>query len=688
MITQNLHKTTGRVYTTQKVCVVCNAKSKCAISNDGQKCLCWNEPSNQLHPGNGSYVHWLTDSREWLPSDNIAPRAIAEPKQKARPERLAPFNVWADLSLKQTDALSLWAARRSVPVATLHAIGCLKSNSDLLIPERLATAPFEICGHAKRFASPYIDENGSKRRFTFKGKRGWTFAEPIKNQPYIAILVVEGFADSASANAAGFYGVARSTRNADLTPLKLLLSSLDESIRIFVVCENDEPKPGRKTPWQEVSDRAKQLSDALGRSVLVASPPPEHKDINDWWVGETKYQGHLMPEAERHAIGRKMLDYMLQSASESIIAANVAKANFIAEDIELNALLDRIERRPYEVDLDYDVRGSCSFKKVLTKASNNSPDIKILGVNLACKSWKCSACRQRIIIPTAKIALLKAFAGETEMFVSRVPREKLKACRKDLNRKKALWAIVSDRQMIEVDDEGLVVTEPLIGPLVFSNRPILGLCSHYDLLAQSKFDAFATYLTSTIGVADPKFKQPITTCRRISVNQKPDRNDWFIKIQKILKDEPELYIDLVAKETASAIRAEAFQSKRKFGIKKFDCLTIDLPGCPSLLIATKNFIGGNKSRELAKAVLRRFVFDPSSILKATSRWRPKKNKGWTLTPVKAGPEEVREYARLNSHKVNNIDFGTLAAIQDAAQIHVAPTELAPALKKMGELRHA
>ncbi|MFY7876652.1 MAG: hypothetical protein ACOVQM_14460, partial [Pirellula sp.] len=183
----------------------------------------------------------------------------------------------------------------------------MKNNSDLLIPERLATAPFEICGHAKRFASPYIDENGSKRRFTFKGKRGWTFAEPIENQTYLAVTAVEGFGDVVAANAAGFYSIGRYTRNANLVPLKQILSKFDESIRIIVICENDEPKPGMKTPWQEVSDRAKQLSDAIGRPVLVASPPIEFKDFNDWWIAETKHQGHLMLEAERHAIGRKML---------------------------------------------------------------------------------------------------------------------------------------------------------------------------------------------------------------------------------------------------------------------------------------------------------------------------------------------------------------------------------------------
>jgi hypothetical protein len=62
-----------------------------------------------------------------------------------------------------------------------------------------------------------------------------------------------------------------------------------------------------------------------------------------------------------------------------------------------------------------------------------------------------------------------------------------------------------------------------------------------------------------------------------------------------------------------------------------------------------------------------------------------KTKDWSLTPLKAGASEVREYAELRKRTADDFDAGPLASIQDAAKIEVSLAESDEALETIGEL---
>lgn len=653
-----------RTYHTAKECKVCGDRSHCAESDDGSIAHCWNV-SSPYTTSLGAFRHRLIDNFQtgFIPSSKESrPASVPRPTKK---EHRYPFSVAILKSSLASSSLVRWSEKRCIPIANYQELGCTLTSRGLLIPERKPHEPTNICGYSERFWNPIFEEDSDKpRRFDFVGSRGYQYPDKSIDEKCLAVLIVEGFADVGSANAAGFYAIGRYTRGADLVPLAKILSGISKSIRIIVICENDEPKPGLETPRDQVARRANELSVAIDRPVLVCSPPTVHKDFNDWWIVETAKNGHLLSPSERRNVGQRIYTELLRAEEVNVIAANVQIAQEISSNLEIDANLYRSIRQPQNVDMDYDVSHSCTYRHIFKKSTEDG-GVKFLGSKLACKSWKCSPCRKRLLIPNWSITLITAFSEELQAFTKCVPPADFEAVKKSLQRQKSRWAIVKLRADEESNEKSC---------LVISNKPIRGLCIFYDFFGVDAFRSFASVIRSNVSMADYSVTRPITTSHGISPSVRPERSDWIKKIFKILKSDQKIFAGMIEKKIASVIRIDAYKSATTVGRSKIECLTIDQQSGPTLVISTSSFDGDGLSLDELRAVVKKLIDDETSIVKATSCWKATVTRGWSRTGVNKGPSEVRKVANEHSLKCLDIDFGPLASTVDSASIRTTTSK--------------
>lgn len=657
-------KTSG--FAVAKICPICNAVKKCATSRDGKSALCWNVESNR-QTKIGNWFHWIDRNQNPFPpsgknrSTPSTSKAIDPKSNRYR----KPFQIFKDFAKKHSDQLDTWAEKRSVTKSSLVALGVCPNPKSVECPERSTEAPFDTCGFVERYWEARIDDDGSEQRFKFSGKRGFQFVDGWPKSQIKMLLIVEGMFCVASALDAGFCAIGRFTRAADLRPLAGMLKDVSPDTRIIVICENDDAKPGRKSPLEEVKERASELASLLGRPVLVASPPSDHKDVNDWWVSLTDGKGHELPEKDRTSLGWQMHDHLMQEANAQIIEANKQRGKNHAESIEHSAELYRFERREKVVDLDYDTSNTCTYQHVFTRSTDDT--MRILGTKLACGCWRCYSCRQRLLYPTWTIAIVVGFCDVPGVYTRWLNSEaEAKTMKRDMQASGGKWATI--RTTIPNEDESL---EEERGWFAISNRPIRGKCTYYDFIAnESDFDYFCKNVGLIVASVDGTEKRPIATSKGIKRTERPSRDDWRAKLEKILSSEETVYAGFISPEQAAELRSLGYRSRHVIGMEKMEFLTIDLENKNSFALCSKEFDGcGLKPNEALKTASE-LIANPLARIMASSKWFAQKTKGWDRTGINKGPSEVRSVAKLFNVASDDVDFGALASIVDASSIRI------------------
>jgi len=377
------------------------------------------------------------------------------------------------------------------------------------------------------------------------------------------------------------------------------------------------------------------VSDAIDRPVLVCSPPSQHKDFNDWWIAETKSKGHQLSDSERRIFGERMHAELLRSEEASVIEANVRLAQEIATEIELNAVLHRASRQPQNVDMDFDTANSCTYRHIFRKSTKEG-DIKLLGSKLACKSWKCSACRKRLLTPNWSITLITAFSIELKVYTRRLCPSELASTKRFLQRQKARWATIQLRRDEETKTKSC---------LAIANKPMRGCCNFYAFFKADLLKEFSVLVRSSVALADYTITRPISTSKGISPSERASRSDWLAMVTKIIGSEQKIFAGMIEKSDASIIRRDAYQSHRVIGRSKEDCLTIDQSSGLTLVISSKLFeCDGLAVQELVR-LASNLIRDETTVIKATPRWYARKTKGWARTGINKGPSELRAIAK-------------------------------------------
>lgn len=645
------HIESGKIRTV-KECKVCCAISKCGESEDGNIALCWRIESDRVSKA-GSYIHRL---REYSPESTDSPRKASQPKPKPKSKSKPVLHLQERLkSRKQADRLAAWAIRRGVTIDSLQDLGCTISKRGILTPERCPDSPAIVKGHSERF------EPGSERRFSFRGNRSFQFADFNPNQRYHSILIVEGFGCAAAGLSAGFYAIGRPTRNVDLVPLAKMLRKIGKDLEIIVVLENDESRPGRhKTPREEVEDRARQLEDELGRIVLVGSPPSTCKDVNDYYRLLSQSNGHYMHQDDRWAIGEKMHREFVSSACDRIIRSNQCIAGKHKADIEISAEMIRADRLEtgQGADSDFDRATSCTYRHVFSKTDCDGK--KLMACKLACDRWSCSACRERILIPTWAICLLEAFAQFLIVYMAVISETQLNAVKRSMQRDKSAWVVMR----LSPTDE-----EPVAQFAIVSSSPIRGQCSRFDFRKDGEFETFASWMKSTLHLVD-RGSRPISTSQGISVSQAPSREDWARKLQQIFQTHDELYFSRSSPGAAKVIRSAAYRSKRFIGAKSFDFFAIENFSNDVVTLADTRFPGMSRATLSVENLMSQKIRNEESHIFASPAWTASKTSGWDRTGINAGPSELRETALRLGYRIRDIDFSATSSVTDCATIFV------------------
>jgi hypothetical protein len=660
------HIESGKIRTV-KECKICGAISKCGESEDGNIALCWRVESDRISKA-GSYIHRL---KEYSPSSHDSPRRASPPKPKSKAKTRSRLHMQERVKSKeQADQLAAWAIRRSVTLDSLHQLGCTMSKRGMLIPERCPTAPAKVNGYSERFETPIVHEDGSEQRFSFRERRGFQFADFDPNQKYHSILIPEGFACVTSGLSAGFYAIGRPTRNADLVPLAKMLRKIGKDLEIIIILENDETKPGRhKTPREEVEDRARQLEEELGRIVLVGSPPSTCKDVNDFYRLLSQSNGHYMHQDDRWAIGEKMHREFVSSARDGIIRSNQCIAGKHKADIEISAEMIRADRLEtgQGADSDFDRATSCTYRHVFSKTDGDGK--KLMACKLACDRWSCSACRERILIPTWAICLLEAFAQFLIVYMAVIPETQLNAVKRSMQRDKSAWVVMR----LSPTDE-----EPVAQFAIVSSSPIRGQCSRFDFRKDGEFETFASWMKSTLHLVD-RGSRPISTSQGISVSQAPSREDWARKLQQIFQAHDELYFSRSSPGAAKVIRSAAYRSKRFIGAKSFDFFAIENFSNDVVTLADTRFPGMSRATLSVENLMSQKIRNDESHIFASPAWTASKTSGWDRTGINAGPSELRETALRLGYRIRDIDFSATSSVTDCATIFVQSDQIGEVL---------
>lgn len=260
------------------ICPICHRKNECRVPRDGDA-LVWCVEVPSIRPSGRGWLHPNPNATDqsygYSPAPHYAPSPPSPRKGRSRgqatPRFPRGFGEWLKESQERRGPLQRWAEKRGVTVDSLQAMGCIPSGNHLLIPEQ--KEPGVVCGAVKRFWKP-ITHKGKETRFLFLfgSERGWTLSHDWHVSRRKAVVIVEGFADTASMRDAGFAAIGRPTRAAKLEGLKDILADVPREWPIFVSLENDAPKPN-VDPVAEVTRACLQLSEAIRRTVLMISPP-------------------------------------------------------------------------------------------------------------------------------------------------------------------------------------------------------------------------------------------------------------------------------------------------------------------------------------------------------------------------------------------------------------------------------
>ena len=267
-------------------CGICSEKTWCTVSCDGKSAHCMRVESG-LPARKGGWIHSLDKPRpEYTP-----------PPQKRRAKVNANEKATTMFDRPEAPLKRKWLSEQigiSIPTLELLMVGVgwdKNGREYASFPSRGEKG--QIIGVTRRY------DSGEKRTIYGTSNAGvfcvpnwWTYGE--------ILYIVEGGSDVGALTDAGLAAIGRPSNTGGSEIIAHYLRRHPFK-RIVVLGENDE-KPDKKGQvsschkncrgcafcWPGkygMIETAKALSKILKRSVSTKLPPPEYKDVRQWWRG-------------------------------------------------------------------------------------------------------------------------------------------------------------------------------------------------------------------------------------------------------------------------------------------------------------------------------------------------------------------------------------------------------------------
>jgi len=644
---RNLKGCDSMGWKTVEACVICDSIKKCRATDDGM--LAWCKYVESKRQAGDGWIHFLKEDCD--PSVLKTSYSPASRPFRARDEatkKVDTFPKYAKHAKAMFAELKSWADERSVTVESMALLGIypVSGNRFLMIPERDPETG-NVCGFVKRYPSTVAKEN--RFRFEPGSKRGFGYSDDLKKSPIKTLIIVEGFADGASAIDAGFAAVTRPSRNANLKPLAKLISDVPHDWPIFLLLENDEAKPGRKTPREEVESRAIELFEASGRTIFVASPPPEHKDFNDWWKSEVQFELNV---EDRLRIGLRIREFLLDQVKPEIIERNQQVADRFKEDLQLRAEIVRSDREKDGIDLDYPIV-HCGTSKIFTREVDDGT--QFYGMKLACRRWSCLPCRERILQPSWAIRIAEGFQDQLQAFHCSIHASEYANLRKKLFRSGAVWVCIRTN-----DEESQPIFE------AYSSKFIAdGQAFDFSASAEIYLD-FLQSVRSAIAGVDWSISRPISCSRGLSEDDRPTIEDWAKKIARI---QPAAFVAKTDQKQAGELRRKCRKDSRTIGFSKSEFISIvDPVTSEAIFFCSKKLPGFIQANDHFLKDSIAMLWQKSIVTTASPGWYPKPSKGFLDTQLRGGPDAMREAAYRMGIKLKDLRGDAMDSRIDASSV--------------------
>ena len=627
-------------------CPICQGGDNCSVSTEGTAVWCGRVQSDRQNKG-GQYFHRIDDNDPYRKT--FEPRRFEKTREGKEFATLAKFH---EIAIANRSHLSYWAERYCVPVSCWQDIHGYAIKGILVTPE-LNQDGDKVIGTSKRL----LKSDGSTEKKNVRGSsRGITVGRHPVGSGH-AVIIVEGASDTAAANAAGFEGMGRHTRDADLTAFSRLLSEVPDNCPIVVIVENDSPPARlveqynddswREHMMQETSKRVALLVEIIGRPVLVSRPPERHNDFCDWWKHETDGFGHLINQEERKKIGFGMAGNLLGSAIE--VSPSPAKIRkFKQQDFEKleermflaseTKRLDSLERGN-GIDADYQAADSCAFSKSFSREKIEERKTQYMFGFLSCRSWRCMACKERKLKPGWSLHLALAWLDEESIYRSEISGSEFRSVKRKIEKLNGEFAAIWE-------------TEETV--VIYSTHPVVDQAEAFHL---EKFvHAFGNLIyrmEKDVFAVNTKKNKPISTSRKWSQTDLVRISDVMWKLKRISdtaeKANQKLFVAKLEKERAENLISEIKKQNKKFPIKKTNFFAVDCENSVWLMCSkSSKKLNRSEPSEAVSQIRDAFLElgeEWKPHLRTSPAWTPKRTKQWVPLDSDVSPEEAREAAK-------------------------------------------
>ena len=656
-------------------CPICERDHNCKIAVNGSACWCSRVQSANAQNAGGQWLHFIDgpDCERSAQSDYRspvkrppAPRPISKPLAKLQPLAYYIAKAAEPCHLRH---LSRWAELWATPEDVLVKLGAVAYPTKITLPEVDPDDPGSVLTLVSRMTT------GAKRWLAAKDRSRGTVSSGIPKGESWLTIIIEGGSCFAAAKASGADPVSRSTRDLDLARFSNYLAKVPPHHPVLLLVENDQVKPNltcSNVEWMhhlisQAKVRAEKLATALGRPILVNTPPVEWnaKPINDYadlWRAATTGHGHTMTEDERHAIGREICEELISTAEEvlpseeSMAAYRETHVEEFEERLLTEAELDRHEaiEQGDGIDVDYEQSGSCSFNSSFNRRTKDNDGTDFLFCFLSCKSWKCTACRRRKLKPEWTIHLShqvklcptiyrKSLSSESELEV----RTKLAKYKKQVSRAKGQYALIIRSELDAV---------------IYATVPLKGLCMRYSCRShRDDFDRMLKMLCLDVRSIEMKGGKPITTSRAWSRSETLESGHVEFKITRIGEVASDhnkplwittLPTEGIAKQLGAIIKANVRIEDRD---ARTEFIAFAQPsGCVVVLSSrpitnSSQQMDASDAATIAKGALRaasgRDGEGWRDAMKVSPKWTPKATKGWRPLNIDQSPAAAVSAAR-------------------------------------------
>lgn len=268
-----------------KLCQVCMFGSKGCSTTDKGLHFCRGIDQNNPSPNGWCETRHGPDDNGFRhfkriddPPTKLSSRISTQPKPK-------PNVDWHSEAKKYSNGFNNIAKKElsiilRLPIEAFEhfaLIGAKKGNDNSLLftfPEYETVD--KIIGITERYA------DGTKKMLK-GGHRGLTIPENWQNKPG-PVFIVEGASDTLAMSLACLNVIGRPSNTGGAELLAKLLCHFERDI--VIVAENDTKENGQWPGREGAETVAKKLSNLLGRTILIAFPPKDFKDVRDWLTSD------------------------------------------------------------------------------------------------------------------------------------------------------------------------------------------------------------------------------------------------------------------------------------------------------------------------------------------------------------------------------------------------------------------